>query len=194
MASTLLKDDASGVYTKLLTVLNLHRGSGLVLGQVLWQLKANNLFQKSVGAGIETWADFLKQPEIGLDVREANRMMDLYGQFVLKLGYSVEELAEAKTKSLHYLLPLVKSDQLSKERIDELVDSAKTLTVNQFRESIYDAKTQDIGVRTYQLVLMRKCNETGTLQKVHGIESEVIEQVFTKAGINLNLEDLPDIL
>lgn len=186
---------ASSVYSQLLSVLKLHRSSGLVLGQVLWQLKADNLFQKSIGAGIETWADFLKQPEIGLDIREANRAMELYGQFVLKLGYSVEDLAEAKTKSLHYLLPLVKSDQLPRERIDELVGAAKTLTINQFRESLYDAKTEDTGVRTYQLVLMRKCNETGTLQKVHGVDDAVIKEAFARAQMQLpDLEDLPEIL
>jgi hypothetical protein len=163
------------------------------MGKILWQLKANDTYQKAIGQGIETWVDFLKQPEIGLEVREANRAMELYGTFVLKYGFSIEELSEAKTKSLHYLLPVAKSGSVNEQRIRELVESAKHLSQNQFRDSLYDAKTDDQGERTYQFVVMRRCVETGTLQRVQ-MEGVDIEAVFLRAGIDLKQVFIPTIL
>lgn len=184
---------ASGHYHQLVATLRLRQLTGMALGASLWRLKADNTYKSAVGQGIETWNDFLKLPEISLEVREANRAMDLYEMFVLKYGFTIDELAEAKTKSLHYLLPLVKEGILSEARIHELVEDAKHLTQNQFRENIFDAKETGAS-RTYQFVLMRKCNETGTMQRVPDIDNTQIIVAFDRVGIHLFDKFMPEIL
>lgn len=194
MSSSLVKaEKAAGIYQQLVSTLQLQRAVGIGLGQLLWKLKANNLFKEAIGQGIETWNDFLKMPEIGLEMSEANRAMDLYEVFIIKYGYSMEELSTAKTKSLHYLLPLAKDATVNESRIRELVESAKHLTQSQFREEIYDSKP-GVLTSTYAFVLMRRRVETGTLQIVPNVDDQLIKAAFEKAGINLEEQFMPEIL
>lgn len=179
-------DNAHQVYKDLVTAIQTQRLFGVFLGKFLWQLKANDLYQQAVGQGVDNWNDFLKLPEISLEVRDANRAMELYSIFVIDYGYTADELAEAKTKSLHYLLPLARSGQIPEARIRELVEDAKHLPQASFKERIFDAKTGDQGERTYQLMLMRKCNETGNMTKVHGVDEEQLRVALVNMGINVN--------
>lgn len=183
------KEDAHKDYENLMNTIMVHRGSAILIGRGLYHMHASETYR--IATGIDTWHDFLK--EIGLSVSEANRSMDLYETFCLQYGYDVTELAEAKTKSLHYLLPVAKSGTIPENRIRELVEDAKHLTQNQFRENIFDAKP-DKGLRTYQFVLMRKCNETGTLQRMQGITHETIINAMGQYGIDLSEEYMPEVL
>lgn len=195
MQSTLQKaEDAYHLYENVVKIVQAQQLAGVVLGSLLYKLKANNTFKKSIGAGIETWNDFLKLPEISLEVREANRAIELYETFVVKYGYTMNELAEAKIKSLHYLLPLAKVSDPNDQSIRELVEDAKHLTQNQFRESLFDARNTDKINRSYQFVLMRKCIQTGTLQKVTNVSHETIVEAFKGLSIDLDTLFLPEIL
>lgn len=195
MSSSLVRSEkARGIYQQLVSTLQLQRAVGIGLGQLLWKLKANNLFKEAIGQGIETWNDFLKMPEIGLEMSEANRAMELYEIFVIKYGYTMQELSEAKTKSLHYLLPLAKDASVNESRIRELVESAKHLTQSQFREEIYDSKPGAVANATYQFVLMRRRVETGTLQIVPNVDDQLLREVFAKANLNLEAMFIPEIL
>lgn len=185
--------EAHELYQQLIQLLKISRLSGIRLGQVLWQLNANELYQDAIGS-VDSWFDFLKLPEIGLSVREANRAMDMYGEFVIKLEIPMEDIADAKTKSLHYLLPLVKSDTISKERALELVEDAKHLSQAQFKENLYDAKVPG-GVRTYHFALMRKCNETGTMQKVLEVTEDMLKDSLKSLyKIDLDKVFMPEVI
>ena len=105
-------------------------------------------------------------------------MMEMYSVFVLDYGFPVEEVAKAKTKSLHYLLPVVKGKKLSKSVVEDMLGDATHLTQAQFKESVYDVKTDNKGERTYTYLIMKKCNETGTMQKVHDVSSDKIVETF----------------
>lgn len=164
-------------YQKLLEVLKLGRLAGALLGQQLYLLKANNAFREAVGDGVDTWEDFLKMPEIKLDVRESNRAMEIYEEFCIKRGYSTEMLAEAGTKTLHYLLPMVKKNELDKGELDGLLKDGAELPQKSFRERLHDVKHPG-GTKTYRFELFRRCVETNTLQKVHDIDSDIILNRF----------------
>jgi hypothetical protein len=194
MSSLQIAEDAHQLYKDLVTAVKASRLFGVILGKFLWQLKADDTYMKAVGQGVDNWNDFLKLPEISLEVREANRSMELYEVFVLKYGYDEQELAEAKTKSLHYLLPHARDGEIPEERIRELVEDAKHLTQAQFKDNLFDAKTGDQGQRTYQFVLMRKCVETGTLQKVHGVDHDMLEKALINLGITINELLMPEVL
>lgn len=178
-------------YQELLKVLELGRLAGVMLGKYLFRLKANNDYQKAVGQGIDTWQEFLKMPEIGLDPREATRAMEIYEQLCLKRGYSTEMVAQAGTKSLHYMLPLIKKGELEESEVSGLLHSAAVLPQKSFREKLQDVKGGD---RHYEFVLMRRCKETNSLQKVHDITSEQIVKAFISEGINLTEKLMPEVI
>lgn len=147
------------------------------VGKLLYELKQEDNFREAVGDGIDTWNAYLAQPEIGLSISEANRLISIYETFVLNYGYSEVEVAEVPIKNLHYLLPLAKSGE-DKEIVDELFQEATHLSQRDFKERVHEHK-DDTGVRTYEFVVMKKCIETGTMRKVHAIPSELIKEAFS---------------
>lgn len=166
--------EAHADYKKLLEVLHLGRMAGALLGEQLFRLFANRAWQKAIGDEC-SWEEFLKMPEVALDKREATRAMEIYGEFCIKRGYSTEMLAEAGTKTLHYLLPMVKKGELPDEKIGELLKAGASLPQRPFREHLHDAKG---GERHFEFVLMRRCIETNNLQKIHDYDTEKILTAF----------------
>lgn len=154
----------------------LSKQSFVMMGEVLSALKHNDTFREAVGEGYDTWQAYLAQPEIGLSVSEANRLIQIYETFVLKFRLDPERLANVPLKNLHYLLPIVK-DMDDESEVDALVNDAASLSQRDFRERIQDLKS-DSGLRTYEFVLMKKCIETGSMRKVHGVSSADIEQAL----------------
>jgi len=164
----------SNTHSKLLDIIGLSKESSIILGRLLSELKRDDSFKEAIGEGIDTWRDYLAQPEIGLSVGEANRMVQIYDEFVSRLGFNEAYLAEIPVKNLHYLLPIVKKMDLSDD-VDELLESARTLSQKDFKERIYDLK-DDSGERTYEYLVMKRCIETGNMTKVHDITSEEIKE------------------
>lgn len=161
---------------QLIAIQNYSRKLDILRGKLLWQLKANNLYLEAFGEGIDTWEEFLRTPEIALTVSEANRMMQMYEFFVIKYGLSETDLSEVPIKSLHHLLPRLKSGDVKEEQIEELIAAGKTLTYHQFKERLHDM--QDNGLRTYTFSVMKRCNETGNLSRVQEITHEEILQTW----------------
>ena len=159
---------------KLVALITLGNRAEVEQGKQLWLLKANNLFKKAIGDGIDTWVDYLKMPEVSISSSEANRKMDIYKIFILDYGFPEALVAEAKTKSLHYILPIVKDGDYEKDEVEIMILAAQTLSQKDLRERIYDIKTCDVGPRTYEFILMVRCRETKTLQKVHGVNHELL--------------------
>ena len=60
---------------------------------------------------------------------------------------------------------------------DELIEQARTLSDRDFREVIVENNTPNY-TPTYSYMVMRKCKETGSLTKVHGITSDEVAQAF----------------
>lgn len=167
-------DSAHALVKSLVEMREQSRRLDVMSGGVLWRLKANNLYRSAFGDGVDTWDEFLRSPEIALSVSSANRMMQLYEYFVLKYGYEENSLADVPVKSLNHLLPRLKSGDLGEKEVDELIESARTLTFNQFKERVYDVMNDGEDTRTYTFLVMRKCNETNSLSVVRDITSEDI--------------------
>lgn len=117
----------------------------------------------------------MKQPEIGLTVGEANKLIDLYTTFVLELGYSEEQLSSISLKNLKVLLPLVKQGV---QNLEELMDQARTLSDKDFKDALIETSESLVEVpRTYKYVVMKVCNETKNMSKVHEITDEIKQQL-----------------
>lgn len=179
-------------YQELLKVLQLGRLAGAMLGQQLYRLYANNAYREAIGGEI-TWHEFLKMPEVNLDPREAKRAMEIYEEFCVKRGYSTEMLAEAGTKTLHYLLPVAKNGEVDDDELKDLMKAGATLPQNSFREKLYEVRAGEAATKTFEYQLMQKRVETGTMQRVPGVDHEMILQVFKNAGIDLEAQT-PEII
>lgn len=138
------------------------------MGRLLCDLKDGNKFKDAVG-GIDNWDDFLKQPEIGLSRLEGDRLMKIYIKLIVEKDVEVSALAGI---SLQNLKKLTEVDDVT----DEIINQAQMLSDKDFKEVL--AENKNIETRTYKYMVMRKCNETGNMTKVHGIESETIKQTF----------------
>lgn len=147
-------------------------------GELLKNLKENKLFKKAIGDGVDTWVDYLKQPEIGLSVSEANRFMQLYEVFMENYGFTSEELSGVPIKALHYLLPKIKAEDWDYEKVEELLRIAQHTSLKDFKEQFFDTVTEEKGERTYTYLVMKKCNETGTMEKVHTVSNDQIISAF----------------
>ena len=121
--------------------------------------------------------DYLAQPEVGLTKGEANRLVQIYEEFVVKFHYDEVYIANIPLKNLHYLLPIAKATK-DESKITSLLNEAKHLSQKDFKERVYDIKTEDKGERTYEYLIMKKCKETGGMVKVHNIPSEEIKYRF----------------
>ncbi len=164
----------------LLHVVSISKKSFVVIGKCLYYLKKDGAYQDAVGKGADSWEDYLRQPEIGLAVGEASRLIQIYEQFILRLGYDEDTISDIPVKNMHYLLPLVKKLK-DRDETDELVADATLLSQKDFKERIYDRKAESVGdgaTRTFEYMIMRKTLETNTLDKVMDIDSDTIKMTF----------------
>ncbi len=179
MTSSLLKQatEAHDLYKRLSENIEVIRAQGWEQGRYLYKLKKNNLFKKSIGEGIDRWEDFLKLPEINISPSEANRLIQIYEQFILIYNFPPEAIIGAPIKNIHYLLPVLKEGKLDFDEASELLESAVLLTQKDFRDRLQEFKFPEKTL-TYTYLIMKKCNETGNMTKVHGITSEsVVEKL-----------------
>ncbi len=166
------------LHQELVESINFTKTGFVLIGKLLYKLHENDNFTSAVGLGIDTWDDYISQPEIGLTRGEASRLMQIYEQFVLRLGLSEEEVSKIPVKNIHYLLPLVKdAPEEEADNIRALIEDAKNLSQKDFKERMWESKHESQD-RSYEYLVMRRCVETGTLSRVHGIESTKIIEAF----------------
>ncbi len=179
MSFVITPNDPRKLHESLLMVVHLSKKSFVTIGKILYELRLGDKFKSAVGAGADTWPDYLKQPEIGLSVGEASRLIQIYEELILRLDYDEDTIAEIPVKNAHYLLPLVKG--IEREEADELVVEATLMSQKDFKSKVYEARMEKQGkkpVLTYQYLVMRKAKETGNLERVHDVTNDQIKKAF----------------
>lgn len=167
------------VYQSLVAKEGTIRHNQIKVGGLLKYLKEDDRYKLATG-GVDTWNQFLKQPEIGLTVSKANTLIDIYDMFVDKLHISEDYLSSIPFANLKRLLPEMKrrfdeTHEDEKVEIVEILEQARTLSDKDFKNVLVENnETYGDQPRTYTYMVMRKCNETGNLNKVHDISSEDI--------------------
>ena len=149
--------------------------SYLMLAEALNDAKEDEYWHTEIGEGVGGLSDYLSMPEIGLTVRECNEMV------------AVLDLVRTHFSDTYRNVPLATLKYMAKRGITdtEMVDAAQHLTIKDFKERNFDHTTEDKGERTYTYMVMKKCNETGNMTKVHGVESEEVLEAL-KDKINYN--------
>lgn len=161
-------------------------------GKLLYNLRKNSLYREAIGdGGSDSWHEYLSQPEIGMSPTQANKLLNIYELFILKLQYSEEEIIKISVKTLNYLIK--KGDEfagLDRGTQEEIISQAQILSHKDFKEAYFDNKSEaseklgkDKDERTYEYVLMKKCHQTGNMTRVHDISSQDIESAFRKSAL-----------
>ena len=168
------------LHQELLNVVTKNKYNFLEQGKLLYQLRKNSIYRESTG-GIDSWHEYLAQPEIGMSPTQANKLLHIYELFIKKLNYREEEIIKISVKTLNYLIKRQEEfEKLSKEKQDEIISQAQVLSHKDFKEAYFDQKSEGTKeIRHYEYVLMKKCLETGTMSKVHDISSEIIYDAIT---------------
>lgn len=174
--------EAYELVSNLISLQRVRRKIDVERGRLLYQLHANRLYLQAYGDGVDTWEEFLRSPEIGLTVSEANRAMQLYEYFVIKFKIPEQDLESIPVRTLTHLLPKLKLGQLDSNNVTALIEDAKGLTFFEFKERLQDVQAGT--ARTYTYMVMKKCNETNNLSKVIGISSEELLNAFPQINDN----------
>jgi hypothetical protein len=119
-------------------------------------------------SGLESWFDFLAQPEIDLTAQEANKLISNY-EFIVSNNLP-QDISSRRISLLKKISNPI-----------EIYNETALLSYKDMKERIVDLDNEKSGksnTRTYKYVIMRKCLETGTLEKVNGVESPEILNTF----------------
>jgi hypothetical protein len=144
---------------------NVFHGIKAMIGRDLSVIKNEELWRDS---GLDNWYQFLEQPEIDISPQEASKLINNY-EFIVKYNLPID-IPQRRLDLLK------KSDDPSK-----LYDDTKLLSIKDMKETMVDInneKENKPNTRTFNYVIMQKCNETSTLKRVYGVESKEILEKF----------------
>lgn len=164
---------AREIHNNLLVVNQIGKGQDWALAKQLYALRRFDLWRFAVG-GYDSWEDYLKQPELGISRHKADKLIRIYEYFIVSKKYDLENLKDVPW----YALDFISKKNTPADKVMELLLDAKHLTPKDFKETYFDITNG--GDRTYSYVLMKKCDQTGSLEKVHELDSETIR---TKLGL-----------
>lgn len=155
-------------FTTVINSVNSYKQAIQNLGGVLHEAKG--VYPDLVGEGINTWRDFVEQPEIGLTVREANSLIELSNW----LSGTLVPLCDLNLATARFGASRGISDP-------NLVEDMRVLSLKDFKERHYDVvKGEDNAPRTYEYMVMKRCKETGSLQRVYGEEETGFIKEYSK--------------
>lgn len=163
------------IHNRIVNNISQDRKNWVDIAEGLYNLKVGENFRDAVGEGVDTWVSYISQPEIGLSKGEADKLVMAYYKLVVENNIMKERLYSISRKNLLKLIDVVQTTD--NNDIDDLVHSAINLSHRDFKDLLHDMR-QVTDIRTYSYVIMRKCNETGNLNKVKEISSEQIKTAF----------------
>lgn len=145
------------------------------LARKLYYLRRYDLWRFAVGS-FDSWEDYLKQPEIAITRHRADKLVRIYEYFIVHNTHKPEDLKDIPWSALDYISKQ-NVDKYS-PKYDEILEAAKGLTLKDLKELYFELNKEPEEERTYTYVLMKKCDQTGNLEKVHGIESDTIKEAL----------------
>lgn len=138
--------------SKIIDNIQEHRLALVELGYMLREAKSTAIWNEEIGAGVDTWYDFLSLPEIGLSVSEADFLIWL-SEFDVLIPNKIQFVPTATMK---YLM---------KHNGD--LDDAMVLTTKDFKKKYFEDKHKREAGHKY---VVMKILEDGTMNRVYGDE------------------------
>lgn len=178
-----MENNATKLHNYLLNVINKNKINFLEQGKLLYELRRHSIYRESIG--IDSWHEYLSQPEIGMSPTQANKLLHIYELFIKKLNYDEKEIIKIPIKTVNYIIKNGEEfEKFSKEKQDEIVYQAQVLNYKDFKEAYFDQKETN-EVRHYEYIVMKKCIETGNMTKEHNIpqpELEILVDYYNKVS------------
>lgn len=149
----------------------------IVLGGQLHAMKQFGAYR--MATGINTWEEYLEQPEVNISKHRASKLISIYVYFAELLKFTPERLQDVPTYALDYIR---KAGLVDIGVIESLFDDARILSRKDFKEKFQD---DVVSVeRTYTYLLMKKANETGAMTKVHDVPLSELFEIAKKYDPN----------
>lgn len=167
-------DEAHELYDTIVNAVMGGKASDMLLASSLYEIKEKNLYKKAVGRGVDTWEQFLMQPEVNLTQHRARKLITTYEYFVKEHGLTEADISDADMDNLWYVAK--RDPDVSDDDLDLIVEAAKNLSHNHFKERYHDVFGEQ--ERTYSYLVMQRCDQTNNLTKVHGINTEDVLNHF----------------
>lgn len=163
-------DEARKLYLLLRMLCESRETVDFLIGETIHKIKEDNLYKKATGDGIDTWHQFLKQPEIDMSQYEADKLETIYKVFKDRIDPE-EDMEVYKIDNLWYII----RSGLINDIDDEIMEMAASLSNFEFKEAMKDKLNQ---TNTYSYMVMQRCETTNNLKKVKNISSEEILDNF----------------
>lgn len=113
----------------------------LGLAEYLYTMFQEALYQE---LGFDHFSDYLKSPEVSIEYRSANRLIETYRVFVLKYNIDKPLLLSAGYSKLYLI-----HNQVNEENINEWVDKAVSCTRKDLEAEVNDKGDQSLEVPEY---------------------------------------------
>lgn len=143
-------------------------------GEYLYKLQRFDLWRDSTG-GIDTWEDYLKQPEINIPKSKANKLIRIWEYFgINNKGWETNDVPL-------YVLDIISKTNPKSGVVSEMLEAGRELSRADFKERFHDllnGTPEKDAERTYSYVIMKRCDQTNNLKKVHDISSDDIKNKF----------------
>lgn len=164
------------LHKKLVSTVHKNKINFIEQGRILSQLRKYSTYREAIGDGVDSWHEYLSQPEIGMSPTQANKLLNIYELFIEKLKYEEEEIIKIPIKTINYITKRKEEfEEFSKEDKDEIINQAQFLSYKDFKEAFFDKKSEESKeVRTYTYILMKKCDQTSIMKKVHDVDQELL--------------------
>lgn len=123
---------AQKTYQQLLSALNAHNKSAVVIGATLKKIRDEHLYKQFGQGGNDTFIQFLNNPEVGMSQRSAYNYISLYEQLVERLGYSFDEVSVMPHSRMIEVIPTIKALPVpeAKDKVQEVV----SLTTSDYKQ------------------------------------------------------------
>jgi hypothetical protein len=114
------------------------------IAEILKEIKDKELY---VPLGYESFAEYVNNPEIGMNSRTAYYYIQIYETFIEGLGYTAEQLQEYSYDRLRKLAPIVRK-QLQEasggvQEVSEVMDDAAALRWYDFEKKYKDIEKNE---------------------------------------------------
>ena len=148
--------------SKLIDQIQAYRLTMIALGKSLLEAKVESIWEDEIGYGIDTWYDFIAQPEIGFSNGESNFLIGLAN---LSSVHSEAELSRVPTGTVKHML----------KHGGDIMD-AQVLSTKDFKKKNFE--TKHTREPNYSYIVM-KVHEDGTMNRVYGDELETAKENIT---------------
>jgi len=122
------------------------------IGRLLLVFKEEKLYEE---LGHENFRQFLSDADIGIAPSTGYNLMRIYALYVIKFGFTIEELSEVPWGKLQALAPII--DGKDKDAASEWLNKAKVLGASDFHDEVAEYKENKSYKKKLPYPRVRRC-------------------------------------